>query len=750
MTSLPPLPPAALRDHRVESPNGWRNDPYYWLRDDTRTDPQVLAHLRAENDYTTAVLAPVQPLIDQVYAEIIGRMKQDDTSVPVRFRGYWYWMRYETAREYPVFVRSPAVSAGASPDAHDPASVLLDCNALAAGQAFFQLGSYEVSPDNRLLAYTVDTVGRRQHQLRVKDLVTGELLADVIENVEEDIAWSNDNRSFLYVEKDPVTLLGRRVRRHTLGTTADRDALVYEEPDESFGLGVARSKSQQYLYIGSESTTVSEWRYADADDPELRFRVFVPRAPDHEYQIEHLDDRFLIRTNWNAGNFRVMSVPLAALNGNSGSKRNETHDQRGEWQDVVPHDPDVFVHGFEVFRDFLAVSERSGGLRKIRVQRWNDAPRHLVADDPAYTMHLGSNPQIDATRLRYTYTSLTTPASTYEYDIATGERVLLKREPVLGEFDPASYISEFLWAPARDGERIPVSVVYRKDVARDGSAPLFLYAYGAYGHCIDPAFSSARLSLLDRGFIYAIAHVRGGQELGRRWYDAGRLLHKRNTFNDFIDATDFLIAQRYAAQGRVYASGGSAGGLLVGAVMNMAPEKYGGVVANVPFVDIVTTMLDESIPLTTLEYDEWGNPNEPQFYEYMLAYSPYDNLRRQAYPPVLVTTGLWDSQVQYYEPAKWIARLRELRTDNNPAIMHINLEAGHGGQSGRFERLREVAREYGFMIDLAQRGAPGAGLGPESGDSSANRAPKPETTPARASSCGPHGPRGPHALPGAS
>lgn len=732
MTSVPP-PSAVHREHRVESPNGSRNDPFYWLRDDTRTDPQVLAHLRAENDYTAAVLAPVQPLIDQVYAEIIGRMKQDDSSVPVRFRGYWYWVRYETAREYPVFVRRPVTSPdelpptwpATSPDVpHGTESVLLDCNALAAGQAFFELGSYEVSPDNRLLAYTVDTVGRRQHQLRVKDLVTGELLADVIENVEEDIAWTNDSRSFLYVEKDPVTLLGRRVRRHTLGTTVDRDVLVYEEPDESFGLGVERGKSQQYLYIGSESTTASEWRYADADDPALRFRVFAPRTPDHEYDIEHFDDRFLIRTNWNAENFRLMSVPIAALASHSNDDRGDTRDQ---WRDVVPHDPSVFLHGFEVFRDFLAVSERSDGLRKIRVQRWDEVPRHLVADDPAYTMHLSSNPEMEATRLRYTYTSLTTPASTYEYDIATGERVLLKREPVLGEFDPVSYTSEFLWAPARDGERIPISVVYRKGIVRDGSAPLFLYAYGAYGHCIDPAFSSARLSLLDRGFVYAIAHVRGGQELGRRWYDAGRLLHKRNTFNDFLDATDFLIAQRYAAQGRVYASGGSAGGLLVGAVANLAPEKYGGIVANVPFVDIVTTMLDESIPLTTLEYDEWGDPNEPDFYKYMLTYSPYDNLRRQPYPPVLVTTGLWDSQVQYYEPAKWIARLRELKTDDNPAIMHINMEAGHGGQSGRFERLHEVAREYGFVIALA-------GSEPE----------KNSSTPARAASSGPH------AFPGVS
>jgi oligopeptidase B len=682
----PPCPPA--RVHRVESPHGTREDPYYWLRDDTRTDPEVLAHLRAENEYTAAVLAPAQPLIAQLYEEIVGRLKQDDASVPVRHRGYWYVSRYETGREYPLYVRWPDV-----PQPQE--SVLLDCNVLAQGEAFFQLGDYEVSPDNKLMAYTVDTVGRRQYRLRIKDLGSGELLADCIDNVESDVAWSDDNRSFLYIEKDPVTLLGRRVRRHVLGTAPEHDAVVYEEADESFDLTVERGKSEKYLYIGAESTTSSEWRYAAADDPALQFTVFAPRTADHEYQIEHLDSRFVIRTNWNAENFRIMAVPLTAHSAHS------SHAGREQWRDVVAHDPEVFVDDFDVFQDFLAVSERSGGLRKIRVQRWNAAAKYLAADDPAYTMRLDSNPEIDATKLRYSYTSLTTPASIYDYDVVTGERVLLKREPVLGNFDPADYVSEFQWAPARDGRRIPISLVYRKGVARDGTAPLYLYAYGAYGHCIDPTFGSARLSLLDRGFVYAIAHVRGGQELGRHWYDAGRLLHKWNTFNDFIDATDFLIAQGYSRAGRVYASGGSAGGLLVGTVINVAPEKYGGAIANVPFVDIVTTMLDESIPLTTLEYDEWGNPHQQLFYDYMLAYSPYDNVRRQSYPPVLATTGLWDSQVQYFEPAKWVAKLRALKTDGNTVLLHTNLEAGHGGKSGRFARLHEVAREYGFVVSLA-------------------------------------------------
>jgi oligopeptidase B len=682
MSQAPQPPRPAVRTHLVVAEHGTREDPYYWLRDDTRTDPQMLAHLRAENEYTAAVLAPAQPLIEQLYEEIVARLKQDDASVPVRHRGYWYRSRYEPGKEYPLYVRWP--------DTLQPTeSLLLDCNALAAGEAFFQLGDYEVSPDNRLLAYTVDTVGRRQHRLRIKNIATGELLPDVIDNVESDIAWCDDNRSFLYVEKDPVTLLGRRVRRHFLGASADLDAVVYEEPDESFDLTVERSKSEQYLFIASQSTTSSEWRYTFADDATLSFKVFAERAEDHEYQIEHLGPRFLVRTNWRAENFRIVAAPLT------------DHARPDFWQDIIAHDPQVFVEDFDVFQEFIAVSERSDGLRKIRVQRWDGPARHLDADDPAYTMHLGSNPEIESGKLRYSYTSLTTPASTYDYDVLTGERQLLKREPVLGPFDPADYVSEFQWATARDGERFPISIVYRKGTVLDGAAPLYLYAYGAYGHSIDPIFSSARLSLLNRGFIYAIAHVRGGQELGRRWYDNGRLLHKWHTFTDFIDATDFLIARGYSRAGRIFAAGGSAGGLLVGAVMNIAPEKFGGVVANVPFVDIVTTMLDESIPLTTLEYEEWGNPHERPFYDYMLSYSPYDNVRAQSYPPLLATTGLWDSQVQYFEPAKWVARLRDLKTDGNPVLLHVNLEAGHGGKPGRFARLHEVAREYGFVVALA-------------------------------------------------
>jgi len=675
-----------MRSRRVSSPNGARDDVYYWLRDDTRTDPDVLSYLQAENQYTETVLAPVQPLIDRLYTEIVARLKQDDSTVPVRYHGYWYSIRFATGQEYPIVVRWPD-----SPKNGRAAEevILLDGNALASGQPFFQLGGYEISPDNRLLAYTEDTVGRRQYRLRVKDLTTGTLLPDVIENVDAGVAWAEDNRTLLYVEKDPVTLLGRRIRCHRLGD-AGEDALVYEEPDESFDLTVERSKSERYLLIASESTTSSEWRYARVDDPDLAFEVVVPREEDHEYQLDHIDERFLIRTNWQALNFRIVEVPVAQAA------------DRKHWCDVIAHDPEVFIQDFELFRAFVAVSERSQGLMNVRVQRWGEAPFHLRADDPAYTMSLGSNPELDTTRLRYVYTSLTTPGTTYEYDLADGSRTVLKREPVLGDFDPANYVSEFVWAPARDGERIPVSIVYRKDTPLNGTAPLYQYGYGSYGLSMEPAFSSSRLSLLDRGFVYAMAHIRGGQELGRRWYDAGRLDQKWNTFNDFVDVTDYLVARGYCARDKVFAAGGSAGGLLMGVIANVAADRYAALLAHVPFVDIVTTMLDTSIPLTTLEYDEWGNPNEAAAYAYMLSYSPYDNIRHQPYPAMLVTTGLWDSQVQYYEPAKWVAKLRRHNTGSRPLLLHVNLEAGHGGKSGRYEHMREVAREYGFVIALAE------------------------------------------------
>jgi oligopeptidase B len=678
-------PTASVRPHLVGSPHGARVDPYYWLRDDERSNADVLAYLKAENAYTELKLAAAKPLENKIYEEIIGRLKQDDSSVPYFKRGYWYGTRFETAKEHPIFTRRKALDAAEE--------IMLDANALALGHGYYQIGAIEVSPDSQWLAYCEDTVGRREYRLRVKNLETGEMLADEIDRIEPDLAWANDSKTLLYVEKDPETLLGLYVKKHLLGTDPQGDALVFQQTDMAFYTGVSKSKSERFLFIQMESTLSSEWRYADADDPELRFRVFLAHESDHEYQIEHLGAHFIIRTNWQAQNFRLMQVPI----GREGS--------RADWLDVVGHRDDVFVDDFDVFDSFIALEVRSEGLRKISIKPLGPAQaspgkeHYIASDEPAYTTALSINPQLDTELVRYSYSSLVTPASIYDYNVRTGEKTLLKRDPVLGGFDSANYRSEFLFAQAPDGARIPVSLVYRRDFVRDGSAPLLQYGYGAYGLSMDPGFSSARFSLIDRGFVYAIAHVRGGQEMGRAWYDAGRLLHKKNSFTDFIAVTRHLAAQGYAARTKVFAMGGSAGGLLMGAVANMSPQDYRGIVAQVPFVDVVTTMLDDSIPLTTNEYDEWGNPLDKAFYDYLLSYSPYDGVRAQAYPAMLVTTGLWDSQVQYYEPAKWVAKLRALKTDRHSLLLRVDMDAGHGGKSGRFQRYRETAMEYAFILD---------------------------------------------------
>jgi oligopeptidase B len=684
MTPTPRPPVAAQKPHEVTSPHGARRDEYHWLRDDARQDAAVLAHLAAENAYKDAVLAPLKPLEDRLYEEIIGRIRQDDVTVPYLDRGYWYYRRYDLGDEYPVYARK-------SGSLEAPEEVLLDLDELARGRDFYDVAALEISPDNRLLAYAEDTVGRRQYTLRFKDLATGRTLPDVIPNVEDAVAWTADNRSVLYIEKDPQTLLGNRVRRHVLGTDPASDLLVFEEADESFYVDVGATKDGRYLYIHSQSTVSSEQRCADAADPRLEFRVILPRERDHEYHADHFDGRWIIRSNWQAPNFRLLEVPV-------GQSEN-----RSDWRELVAHGEETFLHDFSVFRDFLAIEERSGGLRRLRVRLWDGGREfHIDSDEPAYRAALGDNEEVDRHVLRYTYTSLTTPTRTYDHDVRTGERTLLKQELVLGDFDASRYATEYLWAPARDGEKVPVAVVYRRGFRKDGTAPLLQYGYGAYGLSSDPVFGAAQLSLLDRGFVYAIAQVRGGQERGRRWYDSGRLLSKPNSFNDFIDVTRFLVSEGYADPKRVFARGGSAGGLLVCAVANLAPSDYKAIVAHVPFVDIVTTMLDESLPLTTNEYDEWGNPNEKTFYDCMLSYSPYDNLAPQAYPAMLVTTGLWDSQVQYFEPAKWVARLRRLNTGDAPVLLRVNMEAGHGGKSGRFQRYREYAEEYAFL--LAQAG----------------------------------------------
>jgi oligopeptidase B len=682
MRESEPNPPlAAKRPHAVVSPHGVREDPYYWLRDDARSNPEVLAYLNAENAYRERSMRAAKPLEDALYGEIIARLKQDDSTVPYRKDGYWYSTRFEPGKEHPIFVRRKG-----SLDAAE--EILLDANLHAQGHAYYRIGAMEISLDSNWLAYCEDTTGRRQFTLKFKNLLDGQIQPVAIPDVEADLAWANDNKTLLYVEKDPETLLGIYVKKHVLGEDPKSDVLVFEQADKSFYTGVSKSKSDAFIFLHMESTLSSEWRFARADDPQLRFEVFLPHEADHEYDIEHLGDAFIVRSNWRARNFRLARAPIGA------------HSDRRAWVDVMAHRDAAYIEEFDVFQEFLAVSVRSEGLRKICVHRLRDGTEFFIAsDEAAYTTSISVNPELNTEIVRYAYSSLTTPATLYDYNVRTGEQVLLKRDPVLGSFDPADYATEFLLAPARDGASIPVSLVYRKGFVRQGAAPLLQYGYGAYGLSIDPSFSAARLSLLDRGFVYAIAHVRGGQEMGRAWYDAGRQLLKKNSFNDFLDVTRMLVERGYAAKDKVFAMGGSAGGLLMGAVANMSNGDYRGIVAQVPFVDVVTTMLDESIPLTTNEYDEWGDPKDLAYYDYMFSYSPYDNVSRKDYPALYVTTGLWDSQVQYYEPAKWVAKLRALKSDRNRLLMHVEMDAGHGGKSGRFQRYREIAMEYAFLLD---------------------------------------------------
>jgi oligopeptidase B len=682
MTSSPTPPPVAARQaYQVPSPNGPREDDYYWLRDDTRQSAAVLDYLQKEIAYRDAVMAPTQALQRRLYDELIGRLKPDDASVPVHQHGYWYYARFEPGLDYPVYARRQGSMA-------TPEQVMLDGNAMARGHSYFQIGSTAISPNGKLLAYTEDDVGRRQYTLKIKDLESGTVLPDAVANVEPEFVWAADNATLLYVEKDPVTLLSVRVRKHTLGADSKADPLVYEEKDHSYYLSVAKSRSEKYLFIALQSTQQSEWHYADASDPQLRFKLVLPREPNLEYHVEHLQDDFIIRTNWQAPNFRIVRTPIASSA------------DKSTWKDVIAHRKDVFLQDFQVSTQYLAVNQRSGGLLKITVRPWNGSGEKVIdSSEPAYAMRLIDTPEIDNNQLRYVYTSLTTPNTTFDYDMRSGEKELKKTDAVLGGFDASNYVTEFLHATARDGRQIPVSIAYRKGTKLDGSAPLYQYAYGSYGISTDPAFRANWVSLLDRGFVVAIAHVRGGQELGRQWFEDGRLLHKRNTFTDFIDVTGYLVKHGYGAKDKVFAQGGSAGGLLMGAVANMAPQAYRGIIAYVPFVDVVTTMLDESIPLTTNEFDQWGNPKQKIYYDYMLSYSPYDNVKAQDYPAMLVFTGLWDSQVQYYEPAKWVAKLRATRTDHRPLLFSVDMAAGHGGKSGRFQRYHDTAREYAFILD---------------------------------------------------
>jgi oligopeptidase B len=690
---LPTPPDVARKPHVVSTPFGAeRQDEYYWLRDDKRKSPEMLAYLGAENAYADAVMAPLKPLQGRLYDEIVGRIKQDDSSVPYRERGWWYYSRFETGKDYPIHARRrdaaglDALAVQRLNETGAPGEELLfDVNAMAAGKDYFSLADYDVSPDNRIVAWTQDEVGRRQYTLHFRNLETGEVYPEVLRNVAWYTVWADDNRTVFYVENDPETLLGRRTKRHLLGTPASEDTLVYEEADDTFYMGLSRTRDDKYICIDLGSTVMTEYRCAPAADPR-EFRVLAPRERDVEYHADHIGGRWVIRTNADgATNFKLVAAPDAAAS-------------RKDWTDFVAHDPDVYIDGYELFDGFTAIAERSGGLERIRLLKADGGSEYVQAQEDAYSMGIDANSEHDTPWLRYGYTSMTTPETTYELNVTTGQRRLLKRQPVPG-YDPEQYVTERLWATARDGTKVPVSVVYRKGFRKDGTAALLQYAYGSYGHSTDPTFSATTVSLLDRGMVYAIAHIRGGQEMGRRWYDDGKLLHKKNTFTDFIDVTDFLVREGYAAKDRVAAHGGSAGGLLMGAIANMAPDRYRVILAQVPFVDVVTTMLDASIPLTTNEYDEWGNPEQREYYDYMLSYSPYDNLAAGTHPAMFVGTGLWDSQVQYWEPAKYVARLRDLDSGAHAILFRTNMDAGHGGKSGRFRRYRELAEMYAFALD---------------------------------------------------
>jgi len=657
-----------------------RVDNYYWLKE--RENPKVVDYLKAENEYLGAVLKPTETLQGKLYQEIVGRIKQTDMSVPYRDNGYDYYTRFNEGQEYPVYCRKKG-------NLEAPEEVMLDGSAMAQGQPFFSLLGLEVSPDNRLLAYAVDTLSRRLYTQRFKNLTTGETLSDEIPNTLGMSAWANDNRTVFYVLKDTATLRSYRVMRHTLGNSVSEDEQVFVEADEAFNTAVYKSKSKQYVILATESTLSTEYWILDADHPEGQFAVVQPRQRDLEYHIEHFRDKLYIRTNYEAKNFRLMETPLDQT-------------ARENWREIIPHRTDVLFEGFEIFNDYLVVEERKAGLTQIRVIGWKEKTEHnLDFGEAAYGAAIGQNPEFETDWLRYDYSSLTTPYTTYDYNLKTREKKLLKQQEVLGGFDPGNYQVERLNATASDGVQIPISMVYRKGLKKDGTNPLLQYGYGSYGAIEDPIFDSSILSLLDRGFVYALVHIRGGSEMGRAWYEDGKLLKKRNTFTDFIACAEHLIAEKYTRPEKLFAAGASAGGLLMGAVVNMRPDLFKGVIAGVPYVDVITTMLDPSIPLTAQEFDEWGNPAVREYYDYMLSYSPYDNVEAKDYPAMLVTTGLHDSQVQYWEPAKWVAKLRSMKTDKNMLLLHTNMDAGHGGQSGRFRRYRETALEFAFLLNLA-------------------------------------------------
>jgi oligopeptidase B len=692
---LPPAPMAKKIPHEITAHGDTRIDNYYWMRlsdeqknaaEDARDQQtkDVLEYLNAENDYTKKVMAHTESFQTKLFEEMKARVKEDDQSVPVKDNGYFYYTRFEAGKDYPFQCRKKdSMETGTE-------QVLIDGPALAAGHDYWALGGIDVSDDNEILCYSEDVVSRRVYTASFKKITTGEILKDKITGIAGSPAWAADNKTVFYVVKDPTTLREYQIWKHTLGTEQKNDVLVYEEKDEEFSCFVYKTKSKKYMVIGSNQTLSTEYRVVEANNPGGEWRVIQPREKDHEYSIDHYGDKFYITTNWQAKNFRLMETAE-----NATTKEN--------WKEVIGNRADVLLEGIEIFKDYLVVDERKNGLTQLRIIKWADKSEYyLPFQDPAYSAGVGANPDYDTQVLRYSYSSLTTPASVYDYNMTTKDRTLMKQQEVVGGHNPEDYTSERVMVKASDGAMVPMSIVYKKGTKIDGSAPTLLYAYGSYGASMDAGFSSARLSLLNRGFVYALAHIRGGQEMGRHWYEDGKLLKKKNTFTDFIECGEYLVANKYSAKDKLFAMGGSAGGLLMGAVTNMRPDLWAGIVSAVPFVDVVTTMLDETIPLTTFEWDEWGNPIESkESYDYMKSYSPYDQIEAKNYPNILVTSGYWDSQVQYWEPAKYVAKLREMKKDNNILIFHCNMDAGHGGKSGRFEALKEVALEYAFMLDLA-------------------------------------------------
>ena len=678
-------PPKAETQSHIRVVNGDSVvDNYYWMIDyfkKGKDSTKVVDYLVAENKYLDTMMSSTKTMQEDLFKEMKARIKEKDESVPVFDNGYYYYTRTDDGKEYYKYCRKKG-------NLQAPEEVLLDVDKMAEGHAYFAVSGFNVSEDNKMIAYGVDEVSRREYTIYIKNLETGEIYKDAIPRTEGGSVWANDNKTLFYTSKNPVTLLSEKIKRHTMGTDAATDATVYEETDKSNYIGVGKSKNKKYIIISSQATLSSEMKIIDADKPTAAFVSFQPRVKDVLYSISPLEDKFLIRTNWNAKNFRLMECPIGKTD-------------MSNWKDVIPHREDVLLEDVEEFKDYIVLTERKDGLVKLRVRSLKDGAEHYIDfGEPAYLAYVGANPEYNSTTLRYGYTSMTTPNSTFDYNLATREKKLMKQQEVLGGYDPKQYVTERVYATATDGTKIPVSIVYKKGLVKDGKAPLLLYGYGSYGNTLDASFSSTRLTLLNRGFVYAIAHIRGGQEMGRQWYLDGKLMKKKNTFTDFIDCGKYLVSAGYTSKDHLYAQGGSAGGLLMGAIVNMAPDLWHGVIAQVPFVDVVNTMLDESIPLTTNEFDEWGNPKNKDAYDYMKSYSPYENVEKKKYPNLLVTTGLHDSQVQYFEPAKWVAKLREMKTDSNILLLHTNMEFGHGGASGRFDYLKDIALNYSFLFAL--------------------------------------------------